>query len=71
MYVCIIHDTFYFVNNSNCYYFYFVYFKSTLKVDLVWELADFFNGLMVIPNAMALLALSGVVAGISKKYGKK
>ena len=27
MYVCIIHDTFYFVNNSNCYYFYFVYFK--------------------------------------------
>ena len=27
MYVCIIHDTFYYVNNSNCYYFYFVYFK--------------------------------------------
>ena len=38
---------------------------------LVWELADFFNGLMVIPNAMALLALRGVVVGISKKYGKK
>ena len=27
MYVCIIHDTFYFVNNSNYYYFYFVHFK--------------------------------------------
>lgn len=26
---------------------------------------------VVVPNAMALLALSGVVAGISKKYGKK
>ena len=49
----------------------FIIVGSTLKVDLVWELADFFNGLMVIPNAMALLALSGVVAGISKKYGKK
>ncbi len=49
----------------------FIIVGSTLKVDLVWELADFFNGLMVIPNAMALLALSGVVVGISKKYGKK
>lgn len=49
----------------------FIIVGSTLKVDLVWELADFFNGLMVVPNAMALLALSGVVAGISKKYGKK
>ena len=27
IYVCIIHDTFYFVNNSNYYYFYFMYFK--------------------------------------------
>lgn len=44
---------------------------STLKVELVWELSDFFNGLMVIPNALALLALSGVVVQISKKYGKK
>ena len=44
---------------------------STLKVELVWELADFFNGLMVIPNALALLALSGVVVQISKKFGKK
>lgn len=49
----------------------FIIVGSTLKVDLVWELADFFNGLMVIPNAIALLALSGVVVGISKKYGKK
>ena len=45
----------------------FIIIGSTLKVDLVWSLADFFNGLMVIPNALALLALSGVVVGISKK----
>ena len=48
----------------------FIIVGSTLKVNLVWELADFFNGLMVIPNAMALLALSGVVTGICKKYSK-
>ena len=29
---------------------------SALKLELVWDLADFFNGLMVIPNAAALLA---------------
>lgn len=49
----------------------FVVVGSTLKVDFVWSLSDFFNGLMVIPNAIALWALSGVVAGIYKKYGKK
>lgn len=48
----------------------FIIIGSTLKVSLVWELADFFNGLMVIPNAMALLALSGVVVNICKKYSK-
>ena len=49
----------------------FIVIGSALKVDLVWTLADFFNGLMVIPNAMALLALSGVVAGISKRLDTK
>ena len=49
----------------------FIIVGSTLKVDLVWELADFFNGLMVIPNALALLALSGVVVSISRKFGNK
>lgn len=49
----------------------FVIVGSTLKVNLVWSLSDFFNGLMVIPNAIALLALSGVVVTISKKFGEK
>lgn len=49
----------------------FIIIGSTLKVDLVWSLADFFNGLMVIPNALALLALSGVVVKICKTYSKK
>ena len=49
----------------------FVIVGSTLKVQLVWSLSDFFNGMMVIPNAIALWALSGVVVKIFKQYGKK
>lgn len=44
---------------------------STLKLDLVWSLSDFFNGLMVIPNALALWALAGVVNSVRKQYGEK
>ena len=40
---------------------------SSLKLELVWSLADFFNGLMVIPNVLALLALSGLVVRSSKE----
>ena len=49
----------------------FIVVGSTLKVNLVWELADLFNGLMVFPNLLALLALSGVVVASSKKFDKK
>ena len=40
----------------------FVILGSTLKLDLVWELADFFNGIMVFPNLIALIGLSKVVS---------
>jgi alanine or glycine:cation symporter, AGCS family len=46
----------------------FVGIGCTLKVDLVWNLADLFNGLMVIPNILALLLLGKVVAGITKDW---
>ena len=39
-----------------------VFIGSMLKVDLVWNLSDLFNGLMVLPNLIALLALNGIVA---------
>ena len=45
----------------------FILVGSTLKVDLVWALADLFNGLMAVPNLLALLALSGVVVAIDRK----
>jgi len=37
-------------------------------LSIVWDLADTFNGLMAIPNFIALFALSGVVAAETKKY---
>ena len=39
----------------------FIFLGTTLKNDLVWELADFFNYLMVLPNAIALFALAKLV----------
>ncbi|MBQ8744531.1 MAG: alanine:cation symporter family protein, partial [Mailhella sp.] len=44
----------------------FIVLGSSLKVDLVWNISDMFNGLMVLPNLLVLLALSGVVVGIAK-----
>ena len=39
-----------------------VFTGTMMKNDLVWELQDMFNQLMVLPNILALFALSGVVA---------
>ena len=39
----------------------FVFLGSIAQNDLVWELTDVFNNLMVIPNAIALFALGGMV----------
>lgn len=48
----------------------FVFLGSLLKVNLVWALSDMFNGLMVIPNLIGVIALSGVVAKLLKDYEK-
>ena len=45
----------------------FIFLGALLSNDLVWELTDFFNYLMVIPNAIALFALYKVVVNASKK----
>lgn len=41
---------------------------STLKVSLVWEMADMFNGMMVLPNLIALLALGKYARTSMKEY---
>ena len=45
----------------------FIFTGSLLSNDLVWELTDFFNYLMVLPNVIALIALGAIVAKSSKK----
>ncbi len=44
----------------------FIFMGSCLSNDLVWELADMFNQLMVIPNAIALFALSALVKAAAR-----
>ena len=39
----------------------FILLGTMMSNDLVWELTDMFNNLMVIPNAIALFALTGMV----------
>ena len=41
----------------------FVFLGSIFQDNLVWELTDFFNYLMVLPNAIALFALGKLVTG--------
>ena len=45
----------------------FIFLGSCLSNDLVWELTDMFNQLMVLPNMIALVALSGIVAVAARK----
>ena len=42
-----------------------------MDLGLMWSIADTFNGLMSIPNLIALLLLSGTVAQLTKEYFKK
>ena len=44
---------------------------ATLKLDLVWNIADTLNGFMAIPNLIALLGLSGVVIKLTKDHFAK
>lgn len=46
----------------------FIVMGSALKVDLVWQLADLFNGLMVLPNLVALIALAKLVSRSLENY---
>ena len=44
----------------------FIFLGSCLSNDLVWELTDMFNQLMVLPNVIALIALSSLVIAASR-----
>lgn len=49
----------------------FIFIASFFKVELVWNMADMFNGLMVLPNLIALILLSPIVIKMSKLVGGK
>lgn len=48
-----------------------VFIGPYLTVKAVWTIADIFNGLMAIPNVVALIALGGIVAKETNDYFKK
>ena len=49
----------------------FIFLGTLTSSDLVWGLSDMFNNLMVIPNAIALFALTGMVVSMTKGVKKK
>ena len=44
---------------------------ATMNLGLMWSIAETFNGLMVIPNLIAVFLLSGVVVNMTKEYFAK
>ncbi len=49
----------------------FVFVGTLVKIDLVWELQDLFDQLLVLPNAIALFALTGLVGKALRKGEKR
>ncbi len=49
-------------------YILLIVFSSLISSDLIWALDDTFNGLMALPNLVALIFLSGQIAKITKNY---
>ena len=48
----------------------FIFLGTTMSSDLVWELTDFANYLMVLPNVIGLLGCTGLVVAMMKESGK-
>lgn len=42
--------------------------SAVIRSELIWAIDDTFNGLMAVPNLICLVALSGLVAKITKNY---
>jgi len=49
----------------------FIVFGACLEMKLAWEITDTLNGLMAIPNLLAILALSGYVAKATRAHFNK
>ena len=49
-------------------YVFIIIIGATLKLELVWNIADTVNGFMAVPNLIALLGLGGVVVKLTKDH---
>lgn len=60
-----------FTNVYRVFYVVTVMVGTVAGLDLVWAAADIFNGLMAVPNLIALLLLSGVIVSETKDFKAK
>ena len=58
----------YAVNIFKVVYVVLIATSATIHSELIWAIDDTFNGLMAVPNLICLVALSGLVAKITKNY---
>ncbi|MCU9600487.1 alanine/glycine:cation symporter family protein [Pallidibacillus thermolactis] len=49
----------------------FIFVGATTSLDLIWSLADILNGLMAVPNLIALIGLSGIIVMETKRIQEK
>jgi alanine or glycine:cation symporter, AGCS family len=49
----------------------FIFVGATTSLDLIWSLADILNGLMAVPNLIALIGLSGIIVMETKRLQEK
>lgn len=59
------------LNGYRWLYILAVFIGPFMTVSAVWVIADIFNALMALPNLIAILVLSGVIAAETKKYFSK
>ena len=45
-----------------------IFLGALLTSSLAWDISDTFNGLMMVPNLIGVLALSGLVVKITRNY---
>ena len=52
-------------------YVFVIIVGAVVKLELIWNVADIANGLMALPNLVALLALSGMLSKLNQAYFEK
>ncbi len=48
-----------------------IYFGATHSVPIVWDMADFFNGIMAMLNLVGVILLAGIASAVKKDYDRR